>query len=215
MGGIFGKAKKDLAAKITEQDKAILQLKQQRDKLKQYQKRVENSLESDRLLAKKCLEKGNKDRARLLLRKKKYQEKLLQNADSQLEAIEKMTSDLEFAVVELDVVNTLKVGNEALKKVNDIMSIDDIERILDETREGVEKQQEIDALISGALTDEDEENILEELDRLVEEEKRDRIEYIDEDIGDQLPEVPQDALPEKEKAKKARKASTEKIALEA
>uniref|UniRef100_A0A336LT83 CSON015169 protein n=1 Tax=Culicoides sonorensis TaxID=179676 RepID=A0A336LT83_CULSO len=214
MGGLFGKAKKT-AVKITEQDKAILQLKQQRDKLKQYQKRVENQLESDRLLAKKCLEKGNKDRARLLLRKKKYQEKLLQNADSRLEVIEKMTSDLEFALVEVDVMNTLKVGNEALKKVNEIMDIDEIEKILDETREGVEKQQEIDQLISGALTEEDEETVLAELDKLMEEEKRDHIEYIDEDIGDQLPEVPQDELPEKEKTKKVRKASVEKIALEA
>lgn len=151
-------------------------------------------------------------RARLLLRKKKYQEKLIQNADGQLEAIEKMTSDLEFAVVEVDVLNTLKVGNEALKKVNEIMDIDEIERILDETKEGVEKQQEIDNLISGALTEEDEETVLAELDKLMEEEKRDHIEYIDEDIADQLPEVPQDPLPEK---KKARKASTEKIALEA
>lgn len=154
-------------------------------------------------------------RARLLLRKKKYQEKLLQNADSQLEAIEKMTSDLEFAVVEVDVLNSLKSGNEALKNINDIMSIDEIERILDETKEGVEKQQEIDSLISGVLTEEDEESCLAELDKLMEEEKRDHIEYIDEDIGDQLPEVPQDALPEKEKTKKPRKASTERIALEA
>lgn len=155
-------------------------------------------------------------RARLLLRKKKYQEKMLQNADSQLEAIEKMTSDLEFAVVEVDVLNTLKVGNEALKKVNEIMDIDEIERILDETKEGVEKQQEIDSLISGTLTEEDEEGVLEELDKLIEEEKRDHIEFIDEDVGVQLPEVPQDELmPEKEKTKKVRKASIERIALEA
>lgn len=141
---------------------------------------------------------------------------MLQNADSQLEAIEKMTSDLEFAVVEVDVLNTLKVGNEALKKVNEIMDIDEIERILDETKEGVEKQQEIDSLISGTLTEEDEEGVLEELDKLIEEEKRDHIEFIDEDVGVQLPEVPQDELmPEKEKTKKVRKASTERIALEA
>lgn len=139
----------------------------------------------------------------------------MQNADSQLEAIEKMTSDLEFAVVEVDVLNTLKVGNEALKKVNEIMDIDEIERILDETKEGVEKQQEIDSILSGTLTEEDEDSVLAELDKLMEEEKRDHIEFIDEDIGDQLPEVPQDALPEKAKTKKVRKASSEKIALEA
>lgn len=34
----------------------------------------------------------------------------------------------------------LKIGNEALKKVNDALNIEDIESILDETREGIQKQ---------------------------------------------------------------------------
>lgn len=110
-----------------------------------------------------------------------------------------MTSDLEFAVVEMDVVNGLKVGNEALKKVHDILDIDQIENILEETREGIEKQQEIDAILTGALTEEDEDTVLAELDKLLAEEQRDKIEYIDEDIGDQLPDVPEDDISKKEK----------------
>lgn len=39
----------------------VQQLKQQRDKLKQYQKRIEQQLERDRLLAKKCLATGRKE----------------------------------------------------------------------------------------------------------------------------------------------------------
>lgn len=87
MGGIFGKQKTKQVSRITEQDKAILvsvsqsqalqkpnknrslfyhflyaqQLKQQRDKLKQYQKRIEKSLEKDRELARKCLQTGRKE----------------------------------------------------------------------------------------------------------------------------------------------------------
>lgn len=80
-------------------------------------------------------------RAKLLLRKKRYQEQLLQRTDGQLENLEKLTQDLEFAQVEVEVVNGLKQGNEALKKVNEALNIEDIEKILDETREGVEKQQ--------------------------------------------------------------------------
>lgn len=37
------------------------QLKQQRDKLKQYQKRIEISLEKDRDMARKCLASGRKE----------------------------------------------------------------------------------------------------------------------------------------------------------
>lgn len=36
-------------------------MKQQRDKLKLYQKRIEQSLEKDRELAKKCLATGRKE----------------------------------------------------------------------------------------------------------------------------------------------------------
>nr|3HTU_B Chain B, Vacuolar protein-sorting-associated protein 20 [Homo sapiens]3HTU_D Chain D, Vacuolar protein-sorting-associated protein 20 [Homo sapiens]3HTU_F Chain F, Vacuolar protein-sorting-associated protein 20 [Homo sapiens]3HTU_H Chain H, Vacuolar protein-sorting-associated protein 20 [Homo sapiens] len=38
-------------SRVTEQDKAILQLKQQRDKLRQYQKRIAQQLERERALA--------------------------------------------------------------------------------------------------------------------------------------------------------------------
>lgn len=37
------------------------QLKQQRDKIKQYQKRIEQSLEKDRELAINCLNKGQRE----------------------------------------------------------------------------------------------------------------------------------------------------------
>lgn len=55
--------------------------------------------------------------------------------------MERLTHDIEYAQVEVQVVNGLKQGNEALKKVNEMLNIEDIERILDETREGVEKQE--------------------------------------------------------------------------
>lgn len=78
-----------------------------------------------------------------------------------------MTHDLEFAQIEVEVVNGLKKGNEALKKVHDALDISEIEKILEETREGAEKQDEINALLSGALTEEDEEAVEAELDEII------------------------------------------------
>lgn len=52
-----------------------------------------------------------------------------------------MTHDLEFAQIEIQVIDGLKQGNEALKKVNEVLNLEDIERMLEETREGVEKQR--------------------------------------------------------------------------
>ena len=48
--------------------RAILALKKQRDQLRQYQRRVQGRLEKDRQLARKLLQAGRKDRAKLLLR---------------------------------------------------------------------------------------------------------------------------------------------------
>ncbi|CAO1366466.1 unnamed protein product [Diamesa tonsa] len=190
MGGVFGKSKKQ-PSRITEQDKAVLQLKQQRDKIKQYQKRIEQSLIKDRELAKLCISKGQKPRALLILRKKKYQENLLGNTDKELEVLEKLTADLEFAQVQQQVIEGLKVGNEALKKVHEVLTIDEVERIMDETREGIEKQQEIDTILSGALTDQDEDEVNAELEALIDI-QREPVEVIEEDISDQLPDVPTD-----------------------
>lgn len=210
MGNLFGKKKP--VSRITEQDKAVLQLKQQRDKLKQYQKKIERRLESDRELARKLITKGQKDRAKLLLRKKRYQEQLLQKTDGQLENLEKLTQDIEFAQVELQVIDGLKQGNEALKKVNDALSIEDIETILEETREGVEKQQEIDAMLSGVLTQEDEDAVEAELEQIIEESLPNvPKEEMEKDV--ELPEVPEDEVTIKEKAKEKKK--TERVAVEA
>ncbi|KAK1135886.1 hypothetical protein K0M31_000458 [Melipona bicolor] len=208
--GIFFSKKKP-PSRVTEQDKAILQLKQTRDKIKQYQRRIEQNLGKERLLAKKLIQNKQKERALLLLRKKKFQEQILSKTDGQLENLERMVHDLEFAQVELKVVDGLKVGNVALKKLNDLLSIDEIEKVMDETREGIEKQREIDAILSGELTENDENEVEAELDALLAAEVEEKVPEVPEDVI--LPDVPEE-LPEKKK-ERTKENTREAIALEA
>ena len=35
----------------------------------------------------------------------------------------------------------MKIGNEALKKVHEVLNVNEVERILEETREGIDKQR--------------------------------------------------------------------------
>ncbi|TNN71552.1 Charged multivesicular body protein 6 [Liparis tanakae] len=93
MGNVFGR--KSRPTRVTEQDKAILQLKQQRDKLKQYQKRITLRLETERLLAKQLLNDGKKEKALLLLKKKRYQDQLLDKTENQISNLERMVSFLQ------------------------------------------------------------------------------------------------------------------------
>jgi charged multivesicular body protein 6 len=107
--------------KITSRDKAILDLKVQRDRLKQYQKKVLIPfcflksisvqifivLEREVEIAKEHIRNGHKDRAMLALKKKKYQEQLLEKTNGQLLNLEQLVnpqSRLSFQC-KIDVIN--------------------------------------------------------------------------------------------------------------
>ncbi|KAG5279776.1 hypothetical protein AALO_G00081460 [Alosa alosa] len=182
MGNVFGR--KGRPSRVTDQDRAVLQLKQQRDKLRQYQKRITLQLEKERSLAKQLLKDGKKERALLLLKKKRYQDQLLDKTENQIGNLERMVQDIEFAQIEMKVIEGLKTGNECLKKMHEVMSIEEVERILDETQEGIEYQKQIDELLAGSLTQEDEEAVLQELEAITQGEEV------------ELPEVPAEPLPE-------------------
>lgn len=190
MGNLFGRKKQ---SRVTEQDKAILQLKQQRDKLKQYQRRVAQQLERERALARQLLRDGRKERAKLLLKKKRYREQLLDKTETQISSLETMVQSIEFAQIQMKVLEGLQVGNECLNKMHQVMSIEEVERILDETQDAVEYQRQIDELLAGSFTQADEDAILAELDAITQEQL-------------ELPEVPTEPLPEKTPEKAPAKA---------
>ena len=109
--------------------------------MKQSQKRVTRQMDLDRDVARQLVSDGKKDRALLLLRRKKRMEKTLLDLDGKLEVLEKMVSDIEFSQIELKLVDGLKTGNEALKQLNQLLSVEDVQSILQETQESAERQQ--------------------------------------------------------------------------
>ncbi|ORY74850.1 Snf7 family [Protomyces lactucae-debilis] len=126
---------------VTSQDRAILDMKVQRDKLRQYQRRIQTVLDRELAIAKTCLAKGQKEKAMLALRQRKYQEGLLEKTDQQLATLEQLTSSIEFALVEKDVLYGLQQGNQVLRAINKEMSIERVEKLMDETADAVAYQQ--------------------------------------------------------------------------
>ncbi|VDN94087.1 unnamed protein product [Brugia pahangi] len=169
MGNLFGKQRPALPP-VSQQDQAILQLKNQRDKMKQYIRRNEKQMEREKDLAKQLIKANKKDRALLILKKKRYQESMTEKMLQQLDQIERMVSDLEFVVIEQKVVEQLRHGNEVLKRMNQMISVDDIERIMDETKEAAEFQEEISNMLSGKLGEDDLEEVEKEFAKLIENE---------------------------------------------
>ncbi|KAF6732552.1 Charged multivesicular body protein 6 [Oryzias melastigma] len=181
MGNVFGRNSQP--SRVTDQDKAILQLKQQRDKLKQYQKKITFQVDKERLLAKQLLKDGKKEKALVLLKKKRHQDQLLEKTDTQISNLEHMVQDIEFLQIEMNVIEGLRVGNECLKSMQQLMSIEEVEKILDETQEAVEYQRQIDELLAGSLTQEDEDAVLAEFEAISQED----------DVA--LPEIPNEPIP--------------------
>src|SRR5271156_6616642 len=117
-------------------------MKNQRDKLRQYQKKITVITSREKEIAKECLVRGEKDKALLALRRKKYQESLLAKTDSQLEQLEKLTSSVEFALVQKDVVFGLQQGTQVLQQIHAEMGgLEAVEKLMGETEEARAYQQ--------------------------------------------------------------------------
>ncbi|KAG9288371.1 hypothetical protein G9A89_021402 [Geosiphon pyriformis] len=153
-------------SKITSQDRAILDLKIQRDRLKQYQKKILVVVDKETQLAKEAIKKGDRRRALLALKKKKYQQQLLIKTDTQLLNLEELTQTIEFAVVQKEVLAGLAHGRDILNELNNETSIEKVEELMDDTAEAIAYQKEIEELLSGKITNEGEEEILKELEEI-------------------------------------------------
>lgn len=111
-------------------------MKVQRDKLQQYQKRITVITDRETQIARECLRNNQKDKALLALRRKKYQESLLTKTDQQLAQLQALTSDVEFALVQKDVVYGLQQGTAVLKEIHKEMGgLEKVEMILEESAE--------------------------------------------------------------------------------
>ncbi|KAI9149209.1 Charged multivesicular body protein 6 [Paramyrothecium foliicola] len=187
------------SSKITAQDKAILDMKIQRDKLHQYQRKITVLTDKETEIARQMLAKGDKKRALLALRRKKYQESLLAKADAQLEQLEKLTSNVEFALMQKDVVFGLQQGTKALKEIHAEMGgIEHVEKLMGESADAIAYQKEISDMLGGRISNQDEEDVEDELAAL-------EAEVAGE--AQQLPNVPSERLPA---AQKAREPETER-----
>lgn len=201
-------------------------MKNQRDKLHQYQKRITIITNREKEIAKQCLRNGDKRRALLALRKKKYQESLLAKTDQQLAQLETLTSDVEFALVQKDVVFGLQQGTKVLKEIHKEMGgLERVELILGENEEAQAYQnarhvlrsgfiskvltntQEINEMLGTRMTNQEEDEVEDELEALAAESAKLRMpSTLEEGVIAPLPDAPTDAPKETAKERAARRA---------
>ena len=142
-------------------------MKNQRDKLHQYQKRITVITDRETEIAKECLARGDRSKALLALRRKKFQETLLAKTDGQLETLEQLTSNVEFALVQKDVMYGLQQGTAVLKQIHSEMGgIEHVEKLMGENEDARAYQREIGEMLGGKMSNQDEDEVEDELDAL-------------------------------------------------
>lgn len=141
MGGLFSKKKS--SATLNSDEKAMLDCKLARDKIKQYIKRLEKNAALKKEKAKEAMKAKNKDRARMLLKQAKMYSEQIKSADGQLNMIEDQISALETAFVQRDCLKTLEQGNAALKQLQSECNIEKWEKVRDDLEVMKEANNEI------------------------------------------------------------------------
>eukprot|EP00879_Flechtneria_rotunda_P010452 GHRR01010928.1.p1 GENE.GHRR01010928.1~~GHRR01010928.1.p1 ORF type:complete len:229 (+),score=94.42 GHRR01010928.1:619-1305(+) len=202
MGNLLSSSHKSSRATITDHDRAVLALKAQRKKLEDQSKLLEKRIDQNVAVARELIVVQKKDRALLALKRKKLSENQLQNIQAYLMNVEDMLSNMELTKQQSNVMNALNQGNEALKKAQQGMPLDDIQRLMDESAEAKEYQDKVQDIISQQLDASDNEAVLHELEQL-------EAAALQEEISE-MPTVPVADEEQKQKAAEALAAAAAK-----
>ncbi|KAL3134869.1 hypothetical protein ABBQ32_007835 [Trebouxia sp. C0010 RCD-2024] len=178
MGNLFAKDTK----RISESDRAVLTLKTQRRKLLTEQKRIESLIEREVEIARQLIAQKQQDRALLVLRKKKLQQGRLKDLDNWLVGVEKMLGDIEATKGTSQLYAALKQGHIALKGLQQEVTIQDVEKLMDDNAAAKDYQDELSASLNTDSSVVEQDDVLAELSALEVQE-------------DELPEVPRHELP--------------------
>lgn len=123
MGGSSSKEEKKSKNVISSKDKAVLDLKNARDRVKKYQKKLEKERETLHHKALELLQAGKRDRAKLTLRLKKHKEVQLEKADGKLLKVMEMVDSVEWETQQLQVFEGLKAGNAILNEIHKVTTL--------------------------------------------------------------------------------------------
>lgn len=139
---------------ITENDRAILQLKRSKDEIHKFTRKTDQLIRSERLKLKQMIKENptkykNDPRVRFLLKRIHYQDHLLQQALEQLINLENLVSTLEFKLVETQFIKGLERGNQILTKLN--KEFDNVDELMDDVQKQISYQDEIDEVLAHSI----------------------------------------------------------------
>ena len=191
---------------INQEERALLDCKICRDKIKKYIKSLEKNASLKRERAKEALKNKNKDRAKLNLRQAKMYQEQIKTADGQLEMIETQISQIESAQSQRDAMSVLKQGNEVLKNLQKEVNAEKFQEISDDMDELKQQQDELTEFFKNRGIEENDEELDDELDKLLDSVQKEQGGTVD------LPSANKEQLDNEESEKM--KEKNKKVAIE-
>jgi len=154
---------------LSPEDKAILDCKQSRDKIKGYIKRLELNETSQRNRAKELLKNKEKDKAKHCLSQSKMYKIQIENAQNQLSAVEDQINRIDMAKTQKDVFNVLENTNKVLTELQKEVNIERLEKIGEDLNDIKANNDEITNFFKNHNVDIDqnEEEINQEIEKLM------------------------------------------------
>ena len=165
--------KKSHSPLINQEEKALLDCKMTRDKIKTYIKRLERNANLKKEKAKDALRAKNKDRAKYNLKLSKMYQEQIKTADAQLTMLEEQIANIEQATTQRDAMKVLEKGNEVLKNLQSECNIEKWEKISDDMQDIKDQQDEINQFFRDRNMDDVDDDVEEEMNKLMESEKSD------------------------------------------
>lgn len=220
MGSVFSQisqtgTKKKKPGTISPIDRAVLDLKNSRDRLSRY--KTKTSADCDKLLSRaqsihrqNAKEPQKKATALNLLKLRKYKLNQVETVNSQLLTIETMVANIQSKEEENEVLAALKTGKNALQQLHEENTVEDVLKLMDEVEEQNEMEREVNEVLTGSaatsLSSEQLMEVEEELAAMEKEMLGEKNDEVDEDI--QLPDVPDGELPTVGEMDKVEEATT-------
>ena len=160
---------KSESPKLSSEEKAILECKQSRDKIKSYIKRLEVNESRKKELAKEYLKKKEKDKAKYYLSQCKMYKMQRENSESQLAVIEEQINRLDTAKTQKEVFGVLEKTNQVLKDLQQEINIEKLEKITEDLNDIKANNEEITNFFKNHNVDivENDEEINKEMEMLM------------------------------------------------
>lgn len=111
----------------------------------------ENELTSTQI--QQLVREGRKSRALLLIRLRNLKTKELEKIDEQLLSVLKMIEDIEWETINVQALQALEKGTEALKDIHSYISPERLQVLLEENEDAMQMEDEISAILSKAGAD--------------------------------------------------------------